>query len=112
MYKHASNLFILIVLGPNRNRSFIVCVTNYHYPTSMISARLKSEGVEEVFVLCTRGEFNKYRVPSLLDDLKEAGMGVHTYPFPDGQTPSITSLMKMIETLRINLMQGHKSLIQ
>ena len=73
---------------------------------------VQSLGVKEVFVLVTRGELNKYRVPTYLEALGEAGLAVHPHPFPDGQTPPIASLTKMIDALRVNLVQGRKCLLQ
>ena len=76
------------------------------------SEHLKFEDVKEVFTLCTKGELKKYRVPTLITKLTSNGIHVHHYPFPDGQTPSIATMMKMIDEVRVNLMQGKRSLIQ
>lgn len=73
--------------------------------------KLKHEGIEEVFVFCTRGELNKYRVPDLFDGYAGVDINVHHYPIPDGSTPSISSCMKMLDELRVNLLKGIKTLI-
>ena len=65
-----------------------------------------------MFSLCTRGEMNKYRVSNLLNEFAVYDITVHHYPFPDGQVPPIASLIKMVEELRINVMNGKKSVVQ
>ncbi|XP_046337509.1 cyclin-dependent kinase inhibitor 3-like [Haliotis rufescens] len=72
---------------------------------------LQNSGVKEVFTLCTKGELNKYRVPNLLHDFSGSNITVHHYPFPDGQVPPSSSLLKMVEELRVNIMNQKKSLI-
>lgn len=72
---------------------------------------LKSQGILEVFVLCTRGELSKYRVPGLIQELTTADITVHQFPFPDGQTPSTASLAEMIEKMLQNLRSERKSLV-
>ncbi|XP_041351426.1 cyclin-dependent kinase inhibitor 3-like isoform X2 [Gigantopelta aegis] len=73
--------------------------------------RLQDCGIKDVFTLCTRGEMNKYRVPNLLNEFSAYDITVHHYPFPDGQVPPIDSLVKMVEELRINVMNGKKSVV-
>lgn len=77
-----------------------------------ISDYLASLGVCEVFVLCTKGELSKYRVSKLFSIMKNTGLKVHHFPFPDGQTPSIGTMLKLLEDLRTCLKEGHKTLIQ
>lgn len=72
---------------------------------------LKTEGVDEVFSLCTKGELNKYRVPWLLNELTGAEIVVHHYPFPDGQTPNMGSLLKMIDEIQVSVRNGRKPLV-
>lgn len=72
---------------------------------------LISQGVEEVFVLCTRGELNKYRVRRLMQEYTTAGLSVHHYPFPAGLVPSPANCMKMLEEIRINLNAGTGTLV-
>ncbi|XP_050405152.1 cyclin-dependent kinase inhibitor 3 [Patella vulgata] len=72
---------------------------------------MKEEGIKEVFCLCTKGELHKYRVTSLLQDYSTFDVNVHHYPFPDGQTASLPNLIKMLEELKINILNGKKSLV-
>ncbi|XP_051877634.1 cyclin-dependent kinase inhibitor 3 isoform X1 [Pristis pectinata] len=73
---------------------------------------LKSYNIQNVFVLCTKGEMVKYRVPSLLESYQQKGFTVYHYPFPDGSVPDIASCWKILEELRICLENGKKTLIQ
>ncbi|XP_045168446.1 cyclin-dependent kinase inhibitor 3-like [Mercenaria mercenaria] len=72
---------------------------------------LISEGVGEVFSLCTKGELNKYRVPWLLNEMTGADIVVHHYPFPDGQTPNMASLLKMVDEIQVSVRNGRKPLV-
>jgi len=72
---------------------------------------LKNIGVEDVFCLCTKGEFYLYRCPDLLQRYFEAGLTVHHYPINDGQVPLVEDLMKIIEELRVCLMAGKKTIV-
>ncbi|XP_071485596.1 cyclin-dependent kinase inhibitor 3-like [Diadema antillarum] len=72
---------------------------------------LISQGVEEVFVLCTRGELYKYRVPRLLQEYTTAGLAVHHYPFPDGLVPSPGNCLKMLDEIRLNLVAERGTLV-
>uniref|UniRef100_A0A673GG93 protein-tyrosine-phosphatase n=1 Tax=Sinocyclocheilus rhinocerous TaxID=307959 RepID=A0A673GG93_9TELE len=54
-------------------------------------AEMRDQGVEDVFVFCTRGELVRYRVPSLLEVYSLNGLRVHHLPFPDGGIYSSTS---------------------
>ncbi|XP_013790735.2 cyclin-dependent kinase inhibitor 3-like [Limulus polyphemus] len=73
--------------------------------------QLKSLEILEVFVLCTSGELNKYRVPTLLEKYEQHGILFHHYPFPDGTPPEINCLMKLIAELICSLNRGHRVLI-
>ncbi len=73
---------------------------------------IKREGIAEVFVLCTRGELRKFRVPDLIPALEEHDLTVHHHPFPDGMSPSMEEGMKLLDELKTNLKQGRKSLVQ
>ncbi|ESO96164.1 hypothetical protein LOTGIDRAFT_188309 [Lottia gigantea] len=72
---------------------------------------IRDEGIKEVFCLCSKGELHKYRVTGLLQEFAEADINVHHYPFPDGMTPSFPNLMKMLDELRANLLNGNKCLV-
>ncbi|XP_042538422.1 cyclin-dependent kinase inhibitor 3 isoform X3 [Dipodomys merriami] len=52
---------------------------------------LRSYGIQDIFVFCTRGELSKYRVPNLLDLYQQYGIITHHHPIPDGGTPDIDS---------------------
>ncbi|XP_041827102.1 cyclin-dependent kinase inhibitor 3 [Melanotaenia boesemani] len=72
---------------------------------------LQSQGVQDVFVFCTRGELNKYRVPSLLEVYWQRGFTVHHMPFLDGDAPELEQCCQILEELQLNLESGRKTLI-
>ncbi|KAB0343585.1 hypothetical protein FD754_020511, partial [Muntiacus muntjak] len=72
---------------------------------------LKSYGIQDIFVFCTRGELSKYRVPNLLDLYHQCGIITHHHPIPDGGTPDITSCCEIMEELEICLKNNRKTLI-
>uniref|UniRef100_A0A8C5T818 protein-tyrosine-phosphatase n=1 Tax=Malurus cyaneus samueli TaxID=2593467 RepID=A0A8C5T818_9PASS len=65
----------------------------------------------DIFVLCTRGELSKYRVPNLIDTYHQHGMCVHHYPIPDGNAPDIATCCKILEELRNCLENNRKTMI-
>ncbi|XP_077772732.1 cyclin-dependent kinase inhibitor 3 isoform X5 [Podarcis muralis] len=72
---------------------------------------LKSYGVQDVFVLCTRGELSKYRVPHLLEAYQSQGIAVHHHPISDGDTPDIAKCCLILKELRSCLEGDRKTLI-
>nr|XP_022334262.1 LOW QUALITY PROTEIN: cyclin-dependent kinase inhibitor 3-like [Crassostrea virginica] len=72
---------------------------------------LVSEEVQDVFCLCSKGELSKYRVQWLLQELSGAGLTVHHYPFPDGQPPATSQLMKILKELKTILNNQRKPII-
>ncbi|NXC46390.1 CDKN3 inhibitor, partial [Penelope pileata] len=72
---------------------------------------LKSYGTQDIFVLCTKGELFKYRVPSLIDTYQQHGICVHHYPVVDGDTPDIATCCKILEDLRSCLEGNHKTIV-
>ncbi|XP_023370241.1 cyclin-dependent kinase inhibitor 3 isoform X3 [Otolemur garnettii] len=72
---------------------------------------LKSYGIQDIFVFCTRGELSKYRVPNLLDLYQQHGITTHHHPIPDGGTPDIASCCEVLEELAVCLKNGRKTLI-
>ncbi|KAM3871051.1 cyclin-dependent kinase inhibitor 3 [Diretmus argenteus] len=74
-------------------------------------AELQNQGVQEVFVFCTRGELHKYRVPSLLDAYLQQGFSVHHMPFPDGGTPELEQCCQILEELQFNLENNKRTVI-
>ena len=72
---------------------------------------LREEGITDIFVLCTRGELRKYRVPRLLQEFTTAEFAVHHYPFPDGLVPSTANCMKLLEDIRVNVASDRKCLV-
>ncbi|XP_043344160.1 cyclin-dependent kinase inhibitor 3-like [Cervus canadensis] len=72
---------------------------------------LKSYGIQNIFVFCTRGELSKYRVPNLLDLYHQYGITTHHHPILDGGTPDITSYCEIMEELEICLKNNQKTLI-
>lgn len=73
---------------------------------------LQNQGVQEVFVFCTRGELYKYRVPSLLDAYQQQGFAVHHMPFPDGDAPELEQCCRILEELQLNLENNRRTVIQ
>lgn len=72
---------------------------------------LKEQGAVDVFVFCTRGELQKYRVPSLLETYGLQGFKVHHMPFPDGGTPELDQCCKILEELQFNLQNNRRTVI-
>uniref|UniRef100_A0A8C4U493 Cyclin-dependent kinase inhibitor 3 n=1 Tax=Falco tinnunculus TaxID=100819 RepID=A0A8C4U493_FALTI len=72
---------------------------------------LKNYGTQDIFVLCTRGELLKYRVPNLIDAYQQHGICVHHYPIPDGDAPDIAKCCKILEELRSCLESNRKTII-
>ncbi|NXD85742.1 CDKN3 inhibitor, partial [Halcyon senegalensis] len=73
---------------------------------------LKTSGTQDIFVLCTRGELLKYRVPKLIDTYQQHGICVHHYPVPDGDAPDIAMCCNILEELRSCLESNRKTIIQ
>ncbi|KFP88011.1 Cyclin-dependent kinase inhibitor 3, partial [Acanthisitta chloris] len=72
---------------------------------------LKNCGIQDVFVLCTRGELQKYRVPNLIDTYKQHGICVHHYPILDGNAPDIATCCKILEDLKSCLENKRKTAV-
>ncbi|XP_010154463.1 PREDICTED: cyclin-dependent kinase inhibitor 3, partial [Eurypyga helias] len=72
---------------------------------------LKNSGIQDVFVLCTRGELLKYRVPNLIDTYQQHGICVHHYPIPDGDVPDVARCCKILEELRSCLESNRKTIV-
>ncbi|XP_029899911.1 cyclin-dependent kinase inhibitor 3 [Myripristis murdjan] len=72
---------------------------------------LHNQGVQDVFVFCTRGELHKYRVPSLLEVYQQRGFTVHHMPFPDGGAPELGHCCQILEELRCNLENDRRTVI-
>ncbi|XP_040825277.1 cyclin-dependent kinase inhibitor 3 isoform X3 [Ochotona curzoniae] len=78
---------------------------------SALPEELKSYGIQDIFVFCTRGELSKYRVPNLLDLYQQYGITTHHHPIPDGGTPDIASCCEIMEELAACLKNNRKTLI-
>ncbi|KAL3049673.1 hypothetical protein OYC64_009013 [Pagothenia borchgrevinki] len=72
---------------------------------------LQSQGVQDVFVFCTRGELSKYRVPSLLEVYGQRGFTVHHTPFPDGEAPPLELSCRILEELQLSLQSSRRTVI-
>ncbi|XP_053290164.1 cyclin-dependent kinase inhibitor 3 [Pleuronectes platessa] len=72
---------------------------------------LKNQGVQDVFVFCTRGELNKYRVPSLLDVYRQRGLTVHHTPFLDGDAPELQQCCQILAELQVGLESNRRTVI-
>ncbi|CAL8274336.1 unnamed protein product [Merluccius merluccius] len=72
---------------------------------------LQNQGVQDVFVFCTRGELHKYRVPSLLDAYQRQGFRVHHQPFPDGGAPEHEQCGQILQELQLSLEDHRRTVI-
>lgn len=86
-----------------------MCVLVY---LGLLAEELKSYGIQDIFVFCTRGELSKYRVPNLVGLYHQYGIITHHHPIPDGGTPDIASCCDIMEELEICLKNNRKTLIQ
>ena len=99
-------VFCIILYWLNKPQA---CNDDYIF---LLAASLKRMNVQEAFVLCSRGELNKYRVPWLLHEYTGAEITVRHYPFPDGHIPNISNLAKMLEEIKVNLTKNTKTILQ
>ncbi|KAK9964211.1 hypothetical protein ABG768_005404 [Culter alburnus] len=74
-------------------------------------AEMCDQGVEDVFVFCTRGELVRYRVPSLLEVYSQSGLRVHHLPFPDGGAPELSQCCCILEELQDCLQNQRRTVI-
>ncbi|XP_028845622.1 cyclin-dependent kinase inhibitor 3 [Denticeps clupeoides] len=72
---------------------------------------LQNQGVEDIFVFCTRGELQRYRVPCLLEAYTQRGLTVHHLPFPDGGTPELPQCCQILEELQASLQASRRTVI-
>lgn len=72
---------------------------------------LQNQGVQDLFVFCTRGELNKYRVPSLLEVYQQRGFTVHHMPFQDGDAPELEQCCQILEELQVCLQNNRRTVI-
>uniref|UniRef100_A0A673GG85 Cyclin-dependent kinase inhibitor 3 n=1 Tax=Sinocyclocheilus rhinocerous TaxID=307959 RepID=A0A673GG85_9TELE len=72
---------------------------------------MRDQGVEDVFVFCTRGELVRYRVPSLLEVYSLNGLRVHHLPFPDGGAPELPQCSCILEELQDCLLNQRRTVI-
>lgn len=93
------------VLNINKSGAFLM-------RTLWWTEELQNQGVQEVFVFCTRGELYKYRVPSLLDAYQQQGFAVHHMPFPDGDAPELEQCCRILEELQLSLENNRRTVIQ
>jgi cyclin-dependent kinase inhibitor 3 len=73
---------------------------------------IQKAGIKDVFVLCTSGELERCRVPSLLQELASADLSVHYHPLEEGGVPSneecvllLTQLIDCVKSRRPTLVQ-------
>ncbi|XP_057198681.1 cyclin-dependent kinase inhibitor 3 isoform X1 [Triplophysa rosa] len=74
-------------------------------------AEFCDQGVEDVFVFCTRGELMRYRVPCLLEAYSQRGLRVHHLPFPDGGAPELSQCGCILEELQGCLQNQRRTVI-
>jgi cyclin-dependent kinase inhibitor 3 len=79
----------------------------FNFPESM-----KSRGITNVMVFCTKGDLYRYRVKDLLEKYAADGLDVHNYPHADMVDPEVANLMKIFDQLELNLNAGRKTLMQ
>ncbi|XP_015249698.1 PREDICTED: cyclin-dependent kinase inhibitor 3 isoform X1 [Cyprinodon variegatus] len=72
---------------------------------------LKNQGVQDLFVLCTRGELHIYRVPTLLEVYEQQGFTVHHTPFPDGDVPDLEQCCQILMELQRCLESNRRTVI-
>ncbi|XP_075471246.1 cyclin-dependent kinase inhibitor 3 isoform X2 [Ascaphus truei] len=72
---------------------------------------IKTQGVQDIFVLCTLGELSLYRVPTLLQEYRKQDFIVHHYPFPDGDVPQFDNCTAILEELKACVENNRKTLI-
>ncbi|KAM4541077.1 cyclin-dependent kinase inhibitor 3 [Fundulus diaphanus] len=72
---------------------------------------LKNQGVQDLFVFCTRGELNRYRVPSLLEVYEQHGFTVHHTPFPDGDVPELEQCCQILAELQVCLERNRRTVL-
>ncbi|XP_062503216.1 cyclin-dependent kinase inhibitor 3-like isoform X2 [Corticium candelabrum] len=68
-------------------------------------------GVDNVFVLCTSRELQRYGVPSLLHEFSAAGLCVNHHPIEDGSVPSTEECGQLLQQLMKSLTQYKQVLI-
>lgn len=78
----------------------------------LFTEELQNQGVQDVFVFCTRGELSKYRVPSLLEVYQQWGFRVHHMPFLDGDAPELNQCCQILDELQISLKNDRRTVIQ
>lgn len=78
----------------------------------LFSDELKNQGVQDLFVLCTRGELHIYRVPTLLEVYEQQGLTVHHTPFPDGDVPDLEQCCQILMELQRCLESNRRTVIQ
>jgi len=72
---------------------------------------LKKEGIEEVFCLCTKGEFFVYRTKKIFEEYTRAGLTVHQRPIEDGDVLSVADMMSLVDEIKASLLAGRKTLL-
>lgn len=72
---------------------------------------IRSAGVKDIIVLCTKGELKKYRVKNLFSEYEASELVVHHCPFNDGEPMAMSDLVPLLEKLTDLLTKGHKTLI-
>uniref|UniRef100_A0A3Q2Q876 protein-tyrosine-phosphatase n=1 Tax=Fundulus heteroclitus TaxID=8078 RepID=A0A3Q2Q876_FUNHE len=72
---------------------------------------LKNQGVQDLFVFCTRGELSRYRVPSLLEVYEQHGFTVHHAPFPDGDVPELEQCCQILAELQVCLERNRRTVL-
>ncbi|CAL9686642.1 unnamed protein product [Knipowitschia caucasica] len=72
---------------------------------------LRLQGVQDVFVFCTRGELGKYRVPLLLEAYAQSGFRVLHRPFADGDAPELQLCTRILEEVMGSLDNHRRTLI-
>lgn len=90
--------------------SFVKLCDVFNYGVGL--EQLREADIQEIFVLCTRGELIKYRTPELLPLYEEAGFTLHHWPIQDGSVPAMDDLLHLLHDVQVTFFSGAKILIQ
>ncbi|MBN3298710.1 SOS2 protein, partial [Amia calva] len=106
-----NSIFAPVILPPSSKLSLSVVDCPQFIGICALPGELQGQGVEEVFVFCTRGELHKYRVPHLLEAYCQQGLIVHHLPFPDGGAPELEHCCQILDLLQSSLRSNRRTVI-
>lgn len=74
-------------------------------------ATLKEEKITDVYVLCTKSDLHRARVPTLLEEYHKRGFVCHHYPLDDEHAPDMQHCLDLLESLYLCLGEGRKTAV-